>query len=245
MDRNRLLLVAGAIAAAAIVVVGVIVVAGSGGSSGSSADTVSTPTSTTSGGGGGSSGGDEAVATFAGVPQHGDTLGKATAPVTLTVFEDPQCPFCRQWNIDTLPTVVRNYVRTGRIKIVYRGIVVIGENSVAGLRGIYAAGRQNKLWNMAEALYERQGDENSGWITVPVIRAAAKEIGAAPARVIADADTKAVTAQLQQAAGEAQTLGVGGTPTFAIQKTLGPVQQLNVTSLAANDFTTALDAALQ
>jgi hypothetical protein len=73
------------------------------------------------------------------VPQHGDALGNASAPVTLTVFEDPQCPFCRQWNIDTLPTVVENYVRTGRIKIVYRGVVVIGANSLVGLAAEYAA----------------------------------------------------------------------------------------------------------
>ena len=126
----------------------------------------------------------EAVSTFAGVPQSGDTLGKASAPVTLTVFEDPQCPFCRQWNIDTLPTVVRNYVRTGRIKIVYRGVVVIGNNSLAGLAAIYAAGEQNKLWQMAEALYERQGDENSGWITIAVVRAAAREIGLNPAKIV-------------------------------------------------------------
>ena len=244
VNRNRLLLVAGALAAAVVVVVIVIVVAGSGGSSDSSGTTVSTAT-TSSGAGGASGGGDEAVSTFTGVPQHGDTLGKATAPVTLTVFEDPQCPFCRQWNIDTLPTVVRNYVRTGRIKLVYRGIVVIGENSVAGLRGIYGAGQQNKLWDMAEALYQRQGAENSGWITVPVIRASAKEVGADPAEVVKDADSKAVTAQLQLAANDAQSLGVGGTPTFAIQKTLGPVQQLNVSSLDPDSFTSALDSALQ
>ena len=243
VDRKRLLLVACALAAAVVVVVIVIVVAGSGGSSDSSGTTVSTAATST--GGGASGGGDEAVSTFTGVPQHGDTLGKATAPVTLTVFEDPQCPFCRQWNIDTLPTVVRNYVRTGRIKLVYRGIVVIGENSVAGLRGIYGAGQQNKLWNMSEALYERQGAENSGWITLPVIRAAAREVGADPAKLVKDADSKAVTAQLQQAANEAQSLGVGGTPTFAIQKTLGPVQQLNVSSLDPDSFTSALDSALQ
>ena len=35
---------------------------------------------------------------------------------------------------------------------------------------MYAAGQQNKLWQMAEALYERQGDENSGWITDAVVR---------------------------------------------------------------------------
>jgi protein-disulfide isomerase len=244
VDRNRLLLALGAIAAAIVVVVVVIVAFGSGGGS-SSATTSTAPATTSPGDGSGGGGGDEAVSTFAGVPQRGDTLGKSSAPATLIVFEDPQCPYCKQWNLETLPTVVERYVRTGRIKIVYRGIVVIGENSVAGLRAVYAAGEQNKLWNMAEALYERQGDENSGWITVPVIREAAKAIGAKPAKLIADADTKAVTADLQQAADEEQRYGVQGTPTFAIQKQLGPVQQLVVAGLEPDTFTSALDSALR
>jgi protein-disulfide isomerase len=234
VDRNRLLLLAGAVVAAVAVVILVIAVAGTG----SSPSTTTATTSTTGGG-------TEARSTFAGVPQRGDTVGKASAPVTLTVFEDPQCPFCRQWNIDTLPTVVQNYVRTGRIKIVYRGIDIIGPNSVAGLRAVYAAGLQNKLWTMAEALYERQGAENSGWITLSVIRDAAREVGAAPAKLIKDADSTAVTAMLKQSASEAAGYGIDSTPTFAIQKQLGPFQQLRVSGLEPGDFTSALDAALQ
>jgi protein-disulfide isomerase len=233
VPRNRLLVLGGAIAAAVAAVVVIIVVAGGG--SGSSATTTSQP----------AGGGAEAKSTFAGVPQHGDTLGKASAPITLSVFEDPQCPYCRQWNIDTLPTVVENYVRTGRIKIVYRGIVVIGPNSVAGLRAVYAAGQQNKLWNMVEALYERQGDENSGWITLGAIRSAAREVGAAPAKVITSADSKAVDAKLTQAANLARTYGVNGTPTFAIQKPLGAFVQLRVSSLDPGGFTSSLDQALR
>ena len=145
MTRNRLLVLGGAIAAAVVAVVVIVVVAGGGSSSPSTTTTAVTQPG----------GGTEAKSTFEGVPQRGDTLGKASAPVTLTVFEDPQCPFCRQWNIDTLPTVVQNYVRTGRIKIVYRGVVVIGDNSLVGLAAIYAAAEQDKLWQMAEALYER------------------------------------------------------------------------------------------
>ena len=105
------------------------------------------------------------AALFAGIPQHGDTLGNPSAPVTMVVFEDPQCPFCDEWSLDTLPTVLDQFVRTGKVKLVYRGILIIGPNSVAGLRAIVAAGRQNKLWNMNEALYANQGKENSGWIT--------------------------------------------------------------------------------
>ena len=225
----------GAIAAAVVAVVVIVVVAGGGSSSPSTTTTAVTQPG----------GGTEAKSTFEGVPQRGDTLGKASAPVTLTVFEDPQCPFCRQWNIDTLPTVVQNYVRTGRIKIVYRGVVVIGDNSLVGLAAIYAAAEQNKLWQMAEALYERQGDENSGWITVPLVRSAAKEIGLSPAKVVTAMRSATVTSAIRKSVNEARALGINGTPTFAIQKPLGTLQQLQVSGLEPGDFTPALDQALQ
>ena len=191
VPRNRLLLLAGAVALAAVVVTGVVVAVGSGGSSNATSTTTST------------SQGVAARPIFSGVPQHGDVLGNPEAPVTLEVFEDPQCPYCRQWNLDTLATVVNNYVRTGRVKVRYRGIVIIGVNSIAGLRAIYAAANQDKLWSMVEALYERQGAENSGWITVPTIKAAAKAIGASPARILADADSAAVTKELNASQAEA------------------------------------------
>ncbi|MGZ4334167.1 MAG: DsbA family protein [Gaiellaceae bacterium] len=237
MARNRLLMLAGAIAAAVVVVV-VVVVAAGGGSGSSSPTTTSALTST-------SGGGTEATSTFAGVPQHGDTLGKPTAAATLVVFEDPQCPYCRQWNIDTLPTVVRDYVRTGRLKVVYRGIVVIDTNSVAGIRAAYAAGRQNKLWQMVEALYERQGQEGTGWITLPLIKEAAREIHADAAKVVKDADSAPVTDAFSQSLAQAKAYGISGTPTFGIQKPLGSLQQLQVGGLDPTNFTAALDNALR
>jgi protein-disulfide isomerase len=181
----------------------------------------------------------------ASVPQHGDTLGKADAPVTITVFEDPQCPFCRQWNVETLPTVIDRYVRTGRVKLVYRGIEIIGPNSVDGLRAIYAARGQNKLWQMVDELYARQGEENSGWITPAVITAAARAGGAKPKPIFAAANSPAVTAALKQAANEATADHVAGTPTFVIERPPGLPQQLSVPALDPASFTAALDAALQ
>jgi protein-disulfide isomerase len=233
VQRNRLLLLAGA-AGIAVVVVGAIVVGVSGGG----AKTESTTTTT-------SSSGAEAQTIFAGVPQSNDYIGDPNAPATMTVYADPQCPYCRQWDVDTLPTVMQNYVRTGKLRLRYRGIEIIGPNSVAGLRAIYAAGKQNKLWNMVTALYERQGDENSGWITIPVIKDAANEIGANPAKIITDADSKSVTAQLNASAADAGAKGINGTPTFVIQKPLGQPQELNISGLEPSQFTPALDAALQ
>jgi len=234
MNRNRLLMLAAAVGVAAVVVVVLIVVAGGGGSG--SPTTTSAAADTT--------GSAPADATFAGIPQHGDTLGDPSAPSTLTVFEDPQCPYCRAWNIETLPTVVNDYVRTGRLKVVYRGIEIIGPNSQQGLRAIYAAGKQNKLWDMAEALYRVQGGENSGWITSSVIADAAHAAGANPSRVHADASTPSVTAAMRLATRQAQVAGVPGTPTFILQRPPGLPRMLNIAGLDVPQFEAGLDQAL-
>lgn len=228
MERNRLLLLGAAAAAAVVVVVVLVVALGSGG--GSSSGTTSTPAAPGAG--------------LAGIPQHGDTLGKPTAPATVVVYEDPQCPFCREWNVGTLPSVLTQYVRTGRIKLVYHGIEVIGPNSVKGLRAIYAAGQQNRLWNMVDALYARQGEENSGWITDAVIRSAAKDAGADPDAILNASSSAAVTAQLQRSAREASQARVQGTPTFVVQRPLASPQQLQLSGLDFGAFSSALDAVL-
>jgi protein-disulfide isomerase len=234
VKRNRLFLLAGAVGVAAVVAVVLIVVVAGGGSN-SSATTA--PTGTTSA--------PPASGSLAGIPQHGSVLGDPKAPTTLVVYEDPQCPFCRQWNTDTLPTVLKDFVRPGKIKLDYRGVVIIGPNSVKGLRAIYAAGEQNKLWNMVDALYAQQGAENSGWITDEVIRMAAQQAGANPAQILARMNTPAVTAQLTRAARQGAADQVRGTPTFVVEHPPAVSQQLSLTSLEPAEFVAALDAALQ
>lgn len=228
----------GAVAAAAVVAVVLIVVATSGSSEPAA-------TTTTAANGGSDVGPSGPVALFAGIPQNGDTLGRAGAPASMLVFEDPQCPYCQQWNNDTLPAVVDQFVRTGKLKLVYRGIAIIGPNSVKGLRAVFAAGHQDKLWNFSDAMYEMQGAENSGWITNQAILSAARASGANGAAILAASPSKAVTAQLQLAATEAQTYQVRGTPTFVIEKPPALPQQLSVSSLEPGAFTAELQSALQ
>ena len=231
MQRNRLLLLAAAVGAAALVAV-VLIVASSGGSDSSTTTTTAAAGSPTT------------KALFAGIPQQGDTIGGPGAPATLTVYEDPQCPYCQQWNLNTLPTVLDTFVRAGRVKLVYHGIEIIGPNSTDGLRAIYAAGAQNKLWTFADALYTHQGDENSGWITPEVIRASATESGANGDAILTRAKSAAVLSALKAAEAEAITDKVRGTPTFVLQKQLGARTQLSA-PLDPSGFSAALTAALQ
>ena len=235
MERNRLYLL-GAAAGAAIVVAAVLVLAGTGGSPPAKTTTSTVATETTPA---------VPTASLAGIPQHGDILGRASAPVTIRIFEDPQCPYCREWNIGTLPSVIATYVKTGRVNLVYRGIEIIGPNSERGLRAVYAAGEQNKLWQMVDALYARQGVETSGWITDAVITSAAHEVGANAAEILAASSSAAVTAMLKSSEHEATVDAVGGTPTFVVQRPPALPTQLQLSSLDPASFAAALDPLLK
>jgi protein-disulfide isomerase len=228
------ILIAAAVGGAAVLAVALILVASSGSSAKPTTSVSTDPTGSTS-----------PISLFAGIPQNGDTVGKASAPATMLVFEDPQCPYCQQWSLDTLPSVVDQFVRTGKLKLTYRGIAIIGPNSVKGVRAVFAAGEQGKLWNFSEALYEMQGQENSGWITDDAILSAAKSAGADGAAILAASPSKAVTTQLAQANSEAEAYQVRGTPTFVLVQPPALPQQLNVTSLEPGPFTAELQAALQ
>jgi protein-disulfide isomerase len=175
-------------------------------------------------------------ALLAGIPQHGNVLGKPDAPVAIVEFADLQCPYCAQWALDTFPALVNEYVRSGRVKIVFDGIAILGPDSLTALQTAFSAGLQNKLWNVVDLMYENQGDENAGWVTDERL----KSIGSAVAglevnRMMDNRDSAGVAAGLADAQGAAQGAGVanGPTPTFEIGRTGGSMTQLQGARSAA------------
>ncbi len=52
------------------------------------------------------------------LPQNGNTIGSASAPVTIEAYIDTQSPFVKQWWTDTLPQIADNYIATGKAKLV-------------------------------------------------------------------------------------------------------------------------------
>jgi len=198
--RTLLFVLGGVVAAAAALAVVLVVVSRSGG--GTTA-TVTGPAPVRS-------------ALFAGIPQNGVTLGDPSAP-ELTEFADLQCPYCGMFARDALPTIVRQYVRTGKAKLVFRGMAFIGQDSVTALRAVEAAGLQNRLWDVVDALYAAQGQENAGWVTDDLIR----QIGASTPgldvdRWLQDAESPEVAARMQESQDIAARAGVTSTPTLLL-----------------------------
>lgn len=49
-------------------------------------------------------------------------LGDKNAKVTLIDFSDYECPFCKRYFTDTYPQLKKDYIDTGKIKIVFRDL---------------------------------------------------------------------------------------------------------------------------
>jgi protein-disulfide isomerase len=222
--RKRLLQLGGVAALAAVVVVVLIVISGSSGGAKKKQSTGATASSLLSG-----------------IPQSGFTLGRANAPVTIDEFADLQCPYCREFSLQALPTLIRTEVRSGKLRIVFHPLAILGQDSVTAARMAGAAAQQNRLWQFAETLYENQGEENSGYVTDAFLQKIAVKAGVNPTTALAARSSATVTAALQQAITTANKLHVSGTPTFFITKQGGSTRQLNVDYTKAAPFIAAVD----
>jgi protein-disulfide isomerase len=165
---------------------------------------------------------------LAGIPQRGNTLGDPKAPVTLQYFGDLQCPFCKQFTLGALPSIIERWVRSGKLKIEYRSIEtatrepeVFKAQQVAAL----AAGEQNKMWYFIELFYHEQGNENSGYVVNGYLQGLAQQVPGLNliAWTAARDDTELANTITNdaQAAGNA---GFTGTPSFLLGRTGGTLQ---------------------
>ena len=99
----------------------------------------------------------QASALFAGIPERDGVLGDPNAPLTVTEYVDLQCPVCAAASRETLPALVRDYVRTGKVKLEARTLHFIGPDSERAARVAAGAEQQGRLWPFLEAFYAAQG----------------------------------------------------------------------------------------
>jgi len=60
------------------------------------------------------------------------------------------------------PELVRRYIDTGQVKLVWHDFAWIGEESRLAAQAARCAGRQGKFWEYHDLLYNRQRGENQG-----------------------------------------------------------------------------------
>jgi protein-disulfide isomerase len=237
-QRNRRLLLLGGVLLAAIVVVVVAIAVSQGGAE----DEEEPPA------GGGrpqATQTEEVERQFGGIPQDEVALGDPDAPATLIEFADLQCPFCAQFAVEALPSVVDRFVRDGRLRLELRLLAFLGPDSERGAEVAAAAALQNHLWEFSELFFRNQGPENSGYATDAFLRRLARATPGLDAdQLRQDLNTPTAQRLIRQAQRQSSRLGVEGTPSFYLQRGDGRPEPFEVPSLDAASVTAQLDEAL-
>ena len=189
-------------------------------------------------------GGRQAAALFAGLPERNGVLGDPKAPLTLTEYVDLQCPVCARESAQTLPTLVRQYVRTGKVRLQVRTLHFIGADSERAARVAAGAERQGKLFRFLTVFYADQGTENSGYVTDAFLRRVATAAGVDAGAALAQASSSFATARLARADADATRLGVNATPTLVVAGKGQADHVLAANPLDPQSVSTALDAEL-
>ncbi len=145
-------------------------------------------------------------------------IGNANAPVTMAYWYDYQCPFCQRAEQETMPQIIKNYVDTGKLKIVFKDYQFLSEDSQRlgkVSRAVWDTA-PDKFYQWHKAVYDNQGIENTGWATdAKILSITTGVLGATDAqRVMQLAKTNAAAYQEEMDADKAEgaAMGISGTP---------------------------------
>lgn len=163
-------------------------------------------------------------------------IGQANAPVVMAFWSDYQCPYCKAFEVGGVPQIttpaafpdlVKNYVDTGKLKVVFKDFQFLGQNSIDDgeyARAIWALYPQ-QFFAWREAMYTQQPEENS--LTEAANKAHVEKV----TQSITGINLAAVEANIAQNKSaydaamaadetEGENFGIQGTPGFIIGTTL-------------------------
>lgn len=181
----------------------------------------------------------EITALLAGIPQSANALGQPAAPVTLAYFADLQCPYCRDFSLEMLPSIIKRWVHAGKLRVESHALQtatrdpgVFMAQQVAAL----AAGRQERAWYFIETFYAEQGEENSGYVTDTYLQGIASQVtGVDLALWAEDRRDPALANEIAGDALAAENSGLTGTPSFLIGASGGAMSRFSPSDPASFD----------
>ena len=171
----------------------------------------------------------------------GPFIGNAQAPVTLIEFFDYQCPACKQFEFGALPQIIKDYVETGKVKIVFKDFAFLGADSTTA--GEYS----RAVWKLypsayfawRTAMYTAQDDEGDKGFgdaaSIDKLNATVPGIDATAVALDVKAHASEYLALINADKAEGMTIGVNSTPSIVVGTQLIAGSQPYATFKAALD----------
>ena len=143
-------------------------------------------------------------------------LGNPNAPITMVEFGDYQCTFCSKFFHETENPIITNYIKTGKVKVLFKDFIILGQDSRNAANAAHCANDQKLFWEYHSMLYNNWAGENTGWADLAHLHEFANTLGL-------DMDVFSTCMSdlkwnelVNLSSKDGQKLGVSGTPTFFV-----------------------------
>jgi protein-disulfide isomerase len=144
-------------------------------------------------------------------------VGNPGAPVRIELFSDFMCPGCRAFHENLLPTLIRDYIATGKAYIYNHEFPLPAHaHSREAAQLATAAATVGKYTQVADVLFQQQaawGTTGKVWETVATVLTPAEQ-----KKVQALAKDPAIIAQVQADYDSSQALKIPQTPTIIVSR---------------------------
>ena len=139
-------------------------------------------------------------------------LGEDDAPITMVVYDDFECPFCKRFEDETFPALKENYIDTGEVRFVYKHFPLgFHEQAVPAALASECAHEQGMFWEMHNMIFANQED-----ISEENYKQWAEDLGLDTAEFNECFDSQEYLEQVQLDMQQGQNDGISGTPGFVI-----------------------------
>ncbi|MFO7167680.1 MAG: Rcas_1661 family thioredoxin-like (seleno)lipoprotein [Chloroflexota bacterium] len=171
-------------------------------------------------------------------PEGYNYLGDPQAPVTLLDYSDFLCTTCAFHVLETEPQIYERYIATGKVRLVYRHLLQLGEGSLRASEAAECAADQGKFWEMRRAIYEGQSAFNGPAGIEGALAVFAQDIGLNMGDYNTCMVARTHRAAIEADAQAARDAGIRSRPVFDINGTR------LVGAQPFGDFQQAIEAAL-
>jgi protein-disulfide isomerase len=137
--------------------------------------------------------------------------GSSDAKLAFVEFSDFQCSFCGKFTRETLPLIERDYVATGKVRLIFKNLPLpMHPDAEKAAEAGECAKAQGKFWDMHDKLFANQGA-----LGVAILPSYATQIGL-NASQFTSCFNGAMTAKVKADLDAGIKLGMGGTPYFMV-----------------------------
>lgn len=181
---------------------------------------------------------------------NGTAMGEEGATVLVEVWEDFQCPACRNYSTDIEPLIAENYVATGHVRYVFRQFPFLDERvpssneSQQSANASMCAAEQERFWDYHDMLFANWNGENRGAFSDKRLVAFAEALGLDMDRFNSCFQQNKYRDEIAKDKADGQELGVTGTPSVFVdgqQLKPGFVPSYQDIALAIDDALAASD----